>query len=116
MRRLLLLFAALGVLVTLAGGGGGARHAATTASEGEALIPAPGPRERSEALPPGALPAAFSYRYASNFRGWPVAPLHRAHPIRGAFLEPRLGGYHFGVDIPVDDLHPDPGAPRGHTH
>lgn len=70
---------------------------------------------------PGALPAAFRYRYRDSYRGWPLRPLHRQHPIRGSFLDPRgtengRGGYHFGIDISVDDAHPDPRAPRGLSH
>lgn len=67
---------------------------------------------------PGALPSTFRYRYRDSYRGWPLAPLHREHPVRGSFLDPRgaergHGGYHFGIDISVDDAHPDPRAPRG---
>jgi hypothetical protein len=62
----------------------------------------------------GALPPSFHYLYNDHYRGWPVAPLHRAHPIISGFLDPReLAGYHFGVDIPVDDLFPEQGAPAG---
>jgi hypothetical protein len=60
----------------------------------------------------GALPAGLAYHYNDNWRGWPVAPLHGTHTIRGGFLDPRgLSGYHFGVDIDVDDQHPAVGAP-----
>jgi hypothetical protein len=70
---------------------------------------------------PGALPAGFRYRYRDSYRGWPLRPLHRQHPIRGSFLDPRgreygRGGYHFGIDISVDDARPDPRAPRGLSH
>ena len=71
---------------------------------------------------PGGLPRHFRFQYADRFHGWPVAPVHTQHPIRGAFLDPRgrddsgLAGYHFGVDINVDDRHPDPGAPPGFSH
>lgn len=71
---------------------------------------------------PGALPAGFRYRYDDAYHGWPVLPLHAQHPIRGSFLDPRgldengLAGYHFGIDVNVDDRHPDPGAPRGLSH
>src|SRR5882762_3791504 len=70
---------------------------------------------------PGALPPAH-YHYADAFRGWPVRPLHAQHPIRGSFLDPRgrdengLAGYHFGVDVNVDDRHREPGAPPGLSH
>lgn len=71
---------------------------------------------------PGALPAGFRYRYAEARRGWPVRPEAVQHPIRGSFLDPRgadndgLAGYHFGVDINVDDNAPEPGAPPGMSH
>lgn len=71
---------------------------------------------------PGALPAGFRYRYAEARRGWPVRPDAVQHPIRGSFLDPRgsdndgLAGYHFGVDINVDDNAPEPGAPQGMSH
>jgi murein DD-endopeptidase MepM/ murein hydrolase activator NlpD len=50
-----------------------------------------------------------------------VLPLHRQHPIRGAFLDPRahdrLGAvYHNGIDIAVRDDRPGRGAPAGRTH
>jgi hypothetical protein len=59
--------------------------------------------------------------YSDAWRGWPVQPLHRPHPIRGSFLDPRpdpeLGAiYHDGVDIAVRDDRPEPGAPPGRTH
>jgi hypothetical protein len=58
------------------------------------------------------LPADLTYRYHDNWHGWPVAPLHGPHTIRGGFLDPRgLSGYHFGIDIAVDDQHPAAGAP-----
>ena len=39
--------------------------------------------------------------------GWPVAPFHHQHPVRGFFGDPRIGmtakgmhsGFHFGIDI-----------------
>lgn len=74
------------------------------------------------AAPPGALPAGFAYSYGDAYRGWPVAPVNVQHPVRGAFLDPRgrdddgLSGYHFGVDVSVDDRVPDPGAPPGMSH
>jgi hypothetical protein len=71
---------------------------------------------------PGALPRGFHYRYRALSRGWPVQPRGVQHPIRGAFIDPRgaddngLSGYYFGIDINVDDAHPDPGAPGGRSH
>jgi hypothetical protein len=66
---------------------------------------------------PGALPRGFVYQYNDDYHGWPIAPVHEQHPVRSSFLDPRglgengLAGYHFGIDISVDDRHPDPGAP-----
>ena len=71
---------------------------------------------------PGALPPHFAYVYDSTYRGWPIAPTHVQHPVRGAFLDPRglddtgLSGYHFGIDVSVDDRHPEAGAPAGLSH
>ena len=70
---------------------------------------------------PGALPRDYDWHYRDTYRGWPVWPRHRQHPVRGSFLDPRglselAGGYHFGVDVSVDDAHPDPHAPRGLSH
>jgi len=71
---------------------------------------------------PGALPSAFPYAYNALSRGWPVRPRSIQHPIRGAFIDPRgrddngLSGYHFGIDVNVDDDQPDPGAPPGLSH
>jgi hypothetical protein len=71
---------------------------------------------------PGALPPGFAYSYNAGFRGWPVRPLSLEHPVRGSFLDPRgpdddaMSGYHFGVDVNVDDQHPDPRAPKGLSH
>ena len=63
----------------------------------------------------------FPQRYNDGFRGWPVRPHNRQHPVRGSFLDPRpdpeQGGiYHTGVDIAVRDDHPEQGAPVGRTH
>jgi hypothetical protein len=59
--------------------------------------------------------------YNDSYRGWPVGPRHRQHPIRGSFLDPRpdpqRGGiYHEGVDVAVRDDRPGRGAPPGRTH
>jgi hypothetical protein len=63
----------------------------------------------------------FPQRYNDDYRGWPVRPRNRQHPIRGSFLDPRpdpqLGAvYHTGVDIAVRDDRPEAGAPPGRTH
>lgn len=63
---------------------------------------------------PGSLSHAFSY--ADSWRGWPVAPVDRQHPIRGSLDDPRPSGYHIGVDISVRDDLPEAGAPPGRTH
>ena len=71
---------------------------------------------------PGALPAGFHYLYNDSSTGWPVAPVHAQHPVRGSFLDPRgiddtgRSGYHFGVDVSVDDQHPEQRAPTGFSH
>lgn len=71
---------------------------------------------------PGALPPAFHFAYDDGYTGWPVAPVHVQHPVRGSFLDPRgvddtgTSGYHFGIDISVDDRKPEAGAPKGFSH
>ena len=68
---------------------------------------------------PGKL--EVSQVYNDTYRGWPVGPRNRQHPIRGSFLDPRPDPqrgaiYHDGVDIAVRDDRPERGAPRGRTH
>ena len=71
---------------------------------------------------PGALPRGFLYQYTDTYHGWPIAPVHAQHPVRSSFLDPRgldengLAGYHFGIDISVNDRHPDPGASGPFSH
>jgi hypothetical protein len=71
---------------------------------------------------PGALPTGFRFTYRDSYHGWPLWPQHEQHPVRSAFLDPRrpsdsrLGAYHFGIDISVDDARPAPWAPRGFSH
>ena len=65
---------------------------------------------------PGALPEHFVFSYADSYHGWPVEPLHGPHVLHGGFNDPRLGGYHFGIDIAVDDSHPALAAPKGDSH
>ncbi|MDX6631652.1 MAG: hypothetical protein QOH00_3898 [Gaiellales bacterium] len=67
-------------------------------------------------LTPGALPDGFRFHYDDDYTGWPVAPLHGPHLLHGAFNDPREGGYHFGVDIAVDDSKPALQAPPGMSH
>jgi hypothetical protein len=56
-------------------------------------------------------------QYADEYRGWPVAPKGRQHPVRGSFLDPRTAEkYHHGVDVSVRDDRPEPGAPPGRSH
>src|SRR5256885_889629 len=69
--------------------------------------------------PPGKLTAA--QRYNDDYFGWPVAPVQRQHPIRSTLLDPRADDrhgaiYHQGVDIAVNDVQPERGAPRARTH
>ena len=55
--------------------------------------------------------------YADDYRGWPVAPRKKQHPVRGSFLDPRMGeNYHHGIDVSVRDDKPEPGAPPGRAH
>jgi hypothetical protein len=58
--------------------------------------------------------------YADDYRGWPVAPRQRQHPVRGSFLDPRAGSegivYHHGIDVSVRDDRPEQGAPSNRTH
>jgi hypothetical protein len=68
---------------------------------------------------PGQL--EVSQTWNDDWRGWPVLPLHRQHPIRGSFLDPRPDPrrgavYHNGIDIGVRDDIPGRGAPPGLTH
>jgi hypothetical protein len=71
---------------------------------------------------PGALPPRFHYLYNDSYRGWPINPTHAEHPVRGSFLDPRgkddtgLSGYHFGIDISVDDRQPEVGAAPLFSH
>jgi hypothetical protein len=68
---------------------------------------------------PGQLDVEQTYN--DDYRGWPVRPRNRQHPIRGSFLDPRPDPrkgaiYHEGVDIAVRDDRPERGAPPGRTH
>lgn len=64
----------------------------------------------------GALPDGYRFHYADGYHGWPVQPLHLPHALHGAFNDPRAGGYHFGIDIAVDDSKPAQLAPPGMSH
>ena len=65
---------------------------------------------RRLALAAGVL-AALAAPYAAGAYSWPLKPFDRAHPIRGAFGDPRyhldaegsLSAFHFGVDIAAAD-------------
>ena len=118
-----------GVVATvLAAGCGTTLHASSSAAQA-APVPAAAIvasldrlARRQQAQIPGALPPGFRNSYTDAYRGWPVTPLHTQHPIRGSFLDPRgkdengLAGYHFGIDVNVDDRHPEPGAGPGLSH
>jgi hypothetical protein len=103
------------VAITLAVGGAG--YAAV-----ESAAFAPTPTSPVYGGIPGALPPGFRYAYNDRYQGWPVNPRHAQHPVRGSFLDPRgkddtgLSGYHFGIDINVDDQHPEHGAPALFSH
>ena len=77
---------------------------------------------RSSAEYPGRCLPDSDTSYNDNYMGWPVNPQHAQHPVRGSFLDPRgeddtgLSGYHFGIDISVDDHQPEPGAPSMLSH
>ena len=92
------------LVVVMVAVGLGSIHATATGSPGAATA---GPT-------PGAL--SPSTTYADTWRGWPVAPVHVQHPIRGALDDPRPSGYHIGLDIAVRDDVPDPAAPAGRAH
>jgi hypothetical protein len=80
-----------------------------------ALAQCSAPTPAAAATPvPGAI-VGHPFSYADSWTGWPVAPVHEQHPVRGSFLDPRAG-YHFGIDIGVDDSKPERGAPPGRTH
>jgi hypothetical protein len=55
--------------------------------------------------------AALCSLAGSALAAWPTTPVHGFHVIRGAFMDARGTNYHHGIDIPVDDDHPDAGAP-----
>lgn len=80
-----------------------------------ALAPArPIQAEAAATAAPGEL-RGISYRYRNpGWRGWPLAPLHQPHYVRGGFLDVRAG-YHFGIDISADDSAPEQGAPDGRS-
>jgi hypothetical protein len=71
------------------------------------------PDELCSAALPRSTPSST---YADSWYGWPVRPRHRQHPVRGSFLDPRPGGFHFGIDISVRDNRPERGHPPGRTH
>ena len=71
--------------------------------------------------------------YNDSYTGWPVARVHSPHGIYSSWLNPgccltpaaamRSGSsaghdmpFNAGIDIPVNDAHPDPAAPRGTSH
>lgn len=70
-----------------------------------AAVPEPTP------APPDASP---------GWQGWPLWPLHKQHPIRGGFLDPRGSHlrpiFHNGIDIAVRDDRPERGHPLDRTH
>lgn len=69
-----------------------------------------GPALRRLAIAGAAL-AALAAPAGAGAYGWPLKPFNRAHPIRGAFGDPRyhldaegaLSAFHFGVDIAAAD-------------
>ncbi len=81
-------------------------------SIGDGTSASPEPRSGDHEPCEASLPRI----YADDFTGWPVSPVHRQHPVRGSFLDPRTGGYHNGVDVSVRDNRPERDAPPGRTH
>jgi hypothetical protein len=69
------------------------------------------------AAPPSAAPPAAA---PSVWHGWPIWPLHKQHPIRSGFLDPRGSHlrpiFHNGVDIAVRDDRPERGHIPFSTH
>ena len=93
------------------------RVASDTPARLYAPSPATGRRMGAPRLvTPGALPDGFRFHYADGYHGWPVQPLHLPHALHGTFDDPREGGYHFGIDIAVDDSRPAHLAPTGMSH
>jgi hypothetical protein len=120
----MLLAACAAVAVMLAG------VALTAAAPGTVVAAATLSHSTAHVHVPGALP--FAQQYDDSYRGWPVAPVHSPHGIYSDFLNPGCGCpspyqphtagypvfsfYHAGIDIPVNDVRPDPGAPPGLSH
>ena len=52
--------------------------------------------------------------------GWPLRPFDRAHPVRGAFNDPRISGssrsFHFGIDISAPNGTPVYAVRAGEVH
>jgi hypothetical protein len=81
------------------------------------LVPSDLPRRVSpQHAIPGALAKGFVFQYDDDYHGWPTPPLHGPHVLHGGFDDPRAGGYHFGIDIAVDDSKPALEAPKGGSH
>jgi hypothetical protein len=101
---------AIDALVVRGSAGTPASTRALTAEELDGLL-------HADAPPPARWPVlATRFAYTDSWRGWPVAPLHAQHPIRGSFLDPRPTGFHFGIDINVRDDRPERGTPPNRTH
>jgi hypothetical protein len=66
----------------------------------------------------GTVPQAAAD--APVWQGWPIWPLHKQHPIRSGFLDPRGSNlhpiFHTGIDIAVRDDRPERGHPPDRTH
>jgi hypothetical protein len=120
--RYLAAAATTGVVAILAGACGTAAPTPKATGVGAIVATLTDLARQQQAQVPGALPPGFRNNYTDAYRGWPVTPLHAQHPIRGSFLDPRgidengLAGYHFGIDVNVDDRHPERGAGPGLSH
>jgi hypothetical protein len=120
--RYLVAVTAAGVVAILGVACGTATKAPQASGTGAIIASLADLARRQQAQVPGALPPGFRNSYTDAYRGWPVTPLHAQHPIRGSFLDPRgidengLAGYHFGIDVNVDDRRPERGAGPGLSH
>lgn len=69
-------------------------------------------------LEPAAAPVTIFRQPVIQGRDgtWPVAPVTYQHPVRNAFMDARETNYHHGVDVYIDDGHPDPSAAPWASH
>jgi hypothetical protein len=89
-------------------GAAGAVLVGTTPSPATATPPKP--TVKPTRFAPLTTPAAAARAVNTPYRyGWPIAPFHRQHAVRGFFGDPRIGNhgrsrqFHFGVDVSAPD-------------